>query len=114
MKIDSTFVKNLFASDVIKIYSGNSIPLGDHFYFINSGVVSGSIGLRRPIKFKAKAGQFFSLKSIINPDDKVNSAVAETELELTMVKYEELDKVLKGTDKNLSALLKSLISQGIN
>ena len=66
------------------------------------------------IKFRAEAGQFFSLKSIINPDDKVNSAVAETPLELTMVKYEELDKVLSGTDKNLSALLKSLISQGIN
>ena len=79
--------------------------MGDHFYFINSGVVSGSIGLRRPIKFKAKAGQFFSLKSIINPDDKVNSAVAETELELTMVKYEELDKVLKGTDKKSERII---------
>ena len=114
MKIDSGFVKNLFASDVIRIDSGNSVPIGDHFYFINSGFVSGSIGLKRPTKFRAEAGQFFCLKSIINPDDKVNSAIAETSLELTMVKYEELDKVLSGTDKNLSALLKSLISQGIN
>ena len=114
MKIDSNFIKNLFASDVIKIDAGNSIPLGDHFYFINSGRVSGSIGLRRPVKFKAEAGQFFSLKSIINPEDRVNSALADTMVELTMVKYQELEKVLSGTDKNLSALLKSLISQGIN
>ncbi len=94
--------------------AGNSIPLGEHFYFGNSGVVSGSIGLKRPSKFKAEAGQFFSLKSIINPEDRVNSAMADTMVELTMVKYNELEKVLSGTDKNLSALLKSLISQGIH
>ena len=114
MKIDSSFVKNLFASDVIKVDAGNSIPLGDHFYFVNLGVVSGSIGVKRPAKFKAEAGQFFSLKSILNPEDKVNSAMADTMVELTMVKYNELEKGLSGTDKNLSALLKSLISQGIN
>lgn len=114
MRIDSSFVKNLFASDVIKVDAGNSVPLGSHFFFVNSGVVSGIIGIKRAAKFRAEAGQFFSLKSIINPEEKVSSAYAETALELTMVKYQELEKVLTGTDKNLSALLKSLISQGIN
>ena len=30
-----------------------------------------------------------------------------------IINFSELEKLLKGTDKNLSALIKSLISQGI-
>ena len=56
---------------------------------------------------------FFCLKQLIDPDEKVVNAVAETDLDLTIINFSELEKLLKGTDKNLSALIKSLISQGI-
>ena len=57
--------------------------------------------------------EFFCLKQLIDPDEKVVNAVAETDLDLTIINFSELEKLLKGTDKNLSALIKSLISQGI-
>ena len=53
------------------------------------------------------------LKQLIDPEEKVVNAVAETDLDLTIINFSELEKLLKGTDKNLSALIKSLISQGI-
>ena len=113
MEIDHTFIKNLFHSTLIKVEKGNTVPLGNHFFFINNGKVSGKIGAKKNSPFFAKKGQFFCLKQLIDPDEKVVSAVAETDLDLTIINYSELEKLLKGTDKNLSALIKSLISQGI-
>ena len=54
-----------------------------------------------------------NLKNVESSDEKVVNAVAETDLDLTIINFSELEKLLKGTDKNLSALIKSLISQGI-
>ena len=113
MEIDRTFIKNLFQSSIIKVEKGNPIPLGNHFFFINNGMVSGKIGTKKNKPFFAKKGQFFCLKQLIDADEKVVSAVGETDIDLTIINYSELDKLLKGTDKNLSALIKSLISQGI-
>ena len=113
MEIDNTFIKNLFYSTNIKVEQGNSIPLGNHFFFINNGKVSGKMGAKKNIPFLAQKGQFFCLKQLIDPDEKVVTAVAETDLDLTIINFSELEKVLKGTDRNLSALIKSLISQGI-
>ena len=113
MKIDNNFIKNVFHSTIIKVERGNPIPLGNHFFFINNGKVSGKIGAKRNTNFFAHEGQFFCLKQLIDADERVMSAVAETDLDLTIINYSELDKLLKGTDKNLSALIKSLISQGI-
>ncbi len=113
MEIDNTFIKNLFHSTIIKVEQGNPIPLGNHFFFINNGKVSGKMGAKKNTPFLAHKGQFFCLKQIIDPDEKVVTAVAETDLDLTIINFSEFEKVLKGTDKNLSALIKSLISQGI-
>ena len=113
MEIDNNFIKNLFHSTIIKVEKGNPIPLGNHFFFINNGKVSGKMGAKKNIPFSAQSGQFFCLKPLIDPDEKVVNAVAEKDLELTMINFSELEKLLKGTDKNLSALIKSLISQGI-
>ena len=113
MEIDNTFIKNLFHSTIIKVEQGNPIPLGNHFFFINSGKVSGKMGAKKNAPFSAQKGQFFCLKQLIDSDEKVVNAVAETDLDLTIINFSELEKLLKGTDKNLSALIKSLISQGI-
>ena len=113
MEIDNTFIKNLFHSTIIKVEKGNPIPLGNHFFFINNGKVSGKMGAKKNTPFSAEKGQFFCLKQLIDSDEKVVHAVAETDLELTIINFSELEKLLKGTDKNLSALIKSLISQGI-
>ena len=47
MEIDNTFIKNLFHSTIIKVEKGNPIPLGNHFFFINNGKVSGKMGAKK-------------------------------------------------------------------
>ena len=113
MEINNTFIKNLFHSTTIKVEKGNTIPLGNHFFFINNGKVSGKMGTKKNTRFLAQKGQFFCLNQLIDQDEKVVTAIAETDLDLTIINFSELEKLLKGTDKNLSALIKSLISQGI-
>ena len=112
MEIDNTFIKNLFHSTIIKVEKGNPIPLGNHFFFINNGKVSERWEQRKKNLFLLRK-VIFCLKQLIDPDEKVVNAVAETDLDLTIINFSELEKLLKGTDKNLSALIKSLISQGI-
>ena len=113
MEIDNTFIKNLFHSTIIKVEKGNPIPLGNHFFFVNNGKVSGKIGAKKNTPFSAQKGHYFCLKQLIDQQEILVNAVAETDVDLTIINISELEKLLKGTDKNLSALIKSLISQGI-
>ena len=49
MEIDNTFIKNLFHSTIIKVEKGNPIPLGNHFFFVNNGKVSGKMGTKKNV-----------------------------------------------------------------
>ena len=107
------FVDDLFKTSKIHVKSGMQIEPVDQCYFVISGMVKGKYGTKRVVNFSAAKGEFFGVCGVLIPDQQLTSAVAVDDCELTAFSYEELSELLNGVDKNLSALLRSIILQGI-
>ena len=110
---ESMFVDDLFKTSRIHVQKGLLFEPVDQCYFVISGKVTGKYGTKRVSNFTASDGEFFGICGVLIPDQQLTSAIAVDDSELTAFSYEDISGLLNGVDKNMSALLRSIILQGI-